>query len=270
MLANSRDKPLLSDRTQTADRLKIEQRFKLILPREILASLKSADIKVLPKIIKRVVANNCWALWLAGMMHGQDHGYRELKLLGHHTAKFALVDEDPPSRIQNKRAQDAIWERVNTLAGNVADTEWAKIQAALEENVRGDSSRSDLQSAINDTLGSKTFAGRAETIARTELAHAYNTGRIKTFVDNGVEAVRRYCIIDERTCPQCAGLNGMVANLNDWGEMAKIYAPSHPRCRCTISPLLDIRQLAEANRKPPPIVQEPWMVERIVKGIIGG
>jgi SPP1 gp7 family putative phage head morphogenesis protein len=154
------------------------------------------------------------------------------------------------------------------LAGNVADTEWVKIQAALEENVKGDSSRAQLQSAIDNVLGSKTFAGRAETIARTELTHAYNTGRIETFSDNGVEAVRRYCIIDERTCPQCAGLNGMVANLNDWGEMARIYAPSHPRCRCTISPLLNIRQLAEANRRPPPLPEKQWMVERILKSVI--
>jgi hypothetical protein len=109
MLKNPHDKPILSDRTQTADRLKIEQRFKVILPRELLANLKGADPKAIPTIIKRVTANNCWGLWLSGMNHGRDHAHQELKMVGRGLAKFALLDErNPPSKMQNKRAQDAI------------------------------------------------------------------------------------------------------------------------------------------------------------------
>jgi SPP1 gp7 family putative phage head morphogenesis protein len=269
MLSNPHDKPILSDRTQTAQRLKIEQRFKLVLSRELLAQTKPADPKAIPAIIKRVTANNCWGLWLTGIKHGRDHAHRELKIAGVESAKFALLDErDPPSRMQNKRAEKAIWERVNTLAANVSDTEWERIQAALQENVRGDISRSQLQAAITDTLGGERFKGRSEMIARTELTFAYNAGRVETYKDNGVEAIRRYCINDERTCEQCAGLNGMVARLDDMAAVLRIQAPSHPACRCTTGILLDIRQLAEANRQPPPLLKETWMMKNIVAAIV--
>lgn len=268
MLSNPHDKPILSDRTQTADRFKIEQRFKSILPHELLASLKSLDPKIIPKIIQRTAANNCWGLWLAGIKHGRDHAQLELKLIGHESAKFALLDErDPPSRMQNKRAEDAVWERVNTLAGNIADTEWERIQAALVENVQGDSSRSDLQATISDVLGGDRFRARSETIARTELTAAYNTGRIQTYRDNNIQAVRRYCIRDERTCEQCAGLNGMVAQMSDAAAVARLTPPQHPNCRCTISPLIDIKQLADANRQTPPTTAAPWMMGRIIAAI---
>ncbi len=248
----------------------MEARFKLILPRELLAKTKTADPKTIPQIIKKTTAANIWGLWLAGMKHGSDHGQLELKMTGRGLAKFALLDDrSPPSKMQNKRAQDAIWTRVNTLAGNVADTEWAKIQDSLKENIKGDISRSQLQAQINDTLGSKTFAGRAETIARTELTFAYNAGRIETYRANNVESIRRYCIVDERTCEQCAGLNGMVARLDDMAAVMRLQPPSHPRCRCTTGALLDVRQLAEANRQPPPLAQEPWLVGRIIAAIIG-
>jgi SPP1 gp7 family putative phage head morphogenesis protein len=271
MLSNPQDKPILSDRTQLTHRLKIEQRFKLILVRELLAATKNADQKAIAQIVKKTTAANIWGLWLSGMHHGRDHAQQELKMTGRGLAKFALLDErDPPSKMQNKRAQDAIWTRVNTLAGNVADTEWKRIQAALVDNVKGDISRVELQAAITDTLGGERFKGRAESIARTELTFAYNAGRVETYRENNVEAIRRYCINDERTCPQCAGLNGMVARLDDMAAVLRIQAPSHPRCRCTTGIVLDIRQLAEANRQPPPLPKETWMMGRIVAAIIGG
>jgi SPP1 gp7 family putative phage head morphogenesis protein len=333
MIANPHDKPILSDRTQLATRLKIEQRFTRFLPRELLAATKNADPKAIKNIIKKTAAANIWGLWLSGMNHGRDHAHRELKMTGRgllklgnrekgignrygstrsnpfterlervrgasrrearhqggrvrtnefsllpithyllptpRLANFALLDDQsPPSKMQNKRAQDAIWTRVNTLAGNVADTEWARIQAALVDNVDGEISRSQLQAAITDTLGGERFKGRSESIARTELTFAYNAGRVETYRDNNVEAIRRYCISDERTCEQCAGLNGMIARLDDMAACMRIFAPSHVRCRCTTGVVLDVRQLAEANRQPPPLAKEPWMMGSIVAAII--
>ena len=118
MLSNPQDKPILSDRTQTVDRLKIEAKFAQILPRELLrvsinpsAKLVVNDREIVAKLetqvkvaIAKTVADNCWGLWLAGMSHGRNHAMRELKMVGYGTAKFALVNDKPPSRIQNKQA----------------------------------------------------------------------------------------------------------------------------------------------------------------------
>lgn len=283
MLKNPTDKPILSDRTQTSDRLKIEAKFAQILPRELLAAriapaaklvVGSAEITAnlatqVKSAIARIVADNCWGLWLVGMHHGRDHARRELKMIGHDTAKFSLVSDKPPSRIQNKQAEKAIWTRNNILAGNVADTEWLRIQASLKESVNGDIGRDELVSAISSTLGGDRFKARATLIARTELTFAYNAGRIETYRDNNVGSIRRYCINDERTCEQCAGLNGMVASLDDMSAVMRVTPPNHPACRCTVSPVIDIRQLAEANRQPPPLPKETWMMGSIVAAIIG-
>jgi SPP1 gp7 family putative phage head morphogenesis protein len=230
MTSNPQDKSILSEETLLADRLKIEQKFKATLPRELLNNLKGAESLAVARIIKKITADNCWGLWLAGMEHGRDHALLELKMVGQKSAKFSLVAENPPSRIQNKQAEKAIWTRSNVLAGNVADTEWLRIQAAIKENVRGDTSRVELQAAITDTLGGERFKGRSESIARTELTFAYNAGRIETYRENNVEAIRRYCLRDERTCQQCADLNGSVARLDDMAAVMRLQPPSHVNC----------------------------------------
>jgi SPP1 gp7 family putative phage head morphogenesis protein len=268
-LANSKDTTILSEDTLTIGRLKIERKFATRLPIDLLSALKRSDSLMVARIIKKITADNCWGLWLAGMEHGRDHALRELKMLVGKSAKFSLVAENPPTRIQNKQAERAIWTRSNVLAGNVADTEWLRIQAAIKENVRGDTSRVELQKGITDTLGGERFKGRSESIARTELTFAYNAGRIETYRENNIEAIRRYCIRDERTCEQCASLNGMVARLDDMAAVMRLQPPSHVRCRCVISPVVDIQQLAENNRKPPPLQREPWLMGRIVAAIIG-
>lgn len=303
MLANPTDKPILSDRTLTHDRTKIEAKFAKILPRELLAAQITPSAKLVvgnkeitakletqvKSAIAKIVADNCWGLWLAGLRHGRDHALRELRLVGYEGARFGLGNREevignrfgmtpitsfsapqdpPPSRIQNKQAEKAIWTRNNVLAGNVAETEWLRIQASLKESVRGEIDRDELVGAIADTLGGERFTARARAIARTELTFAYNAGRIETYRDNNVEAVRRYCIVDERTCEQCAGLNGMVARLDDMAAMMRLQPPSHVNCRCVTSPVIDVAQLAESSRQPPPLPKETWLMGDIVAAII--
>jgi len=270
MLNNPDDKPILAERTLLDRRLAIERKFARRLPIELIDKLKTVDKSAVKRAIAKVVADNCWGLWLVAMDLGRNHAIEELRLIGHKSAKFALVAENPPSRLRNKQAEKAIWARESKLAGNVAESEWERIHAALVENVPGETSRRDLLTAIDEVLGSKTFANRASLIARTELTFAYNAGRLETYKDNNVEAIRRYCIIDERTCEQCGGLNGMVANLSDAAGVLRITPPTHPACRCTISPVVNIRQLYESSRQPPPLSEQPWMMGGIVRGIIGG
>lgn len=251
--------PILSEKTMLTRRQAIEDRFALELPK----LLKNTQSK---QAIRRVVADNCWGLWLYGIKEGADHARRELEILGFKRAKFSLVEEAPDGVIQNRQAETAVRRRNNALAGNVADTEWARIQNYLTTNIRGEASREQLVGAISEVLGGDRFRARARTIARTELAFAYNGGRIQTYRENGVEAVRRYCITDERTCPVCLGLNNAMARLDDWISMQRINAPSHPNCRCVLSPVIDLDELANFP-KPPPLGSKQWLVESILKAV---
>ena len=72
-----------------------------------------------------------------------------------------------------KWVADFIEARANKLAGQVTQTTYEAIQAALNEGVAVGESIDDLAGRIR-TLFAQTYASRAETVARTEVISAYN------------------------------------------------------------------------------------------------
>ena len=78
---------------------------------------------------------------------------------------------------------------------------------------------------------------RAETIARTELIRAHASGQLDAFEDLGVEelgvAVEWLITEDDKVCPQCESLSGVVLTLDEARERS---IPLHPNCRCAWIP----------------------------------
>ena len=74
----------------------------------------------------------------------------------------------------------------------------------------------------------KTAQRRATLIARTETLRAHNEGRMAFYREVGVEKVRWLTADDERTCPECAPLDGKV-----FSTVQALSIPKHPACRCT-------------------------------------
>lgn len=83
---------------------------------------------------------------------------------------------------------------------------------------------------------------RAERIARTEMATAFNQGHLATVqagVDSGliVDEIQREWLTaeDERVCPVCNPLNGVVVAFDEpFPNGAEMAPPLHPGCRCTV------------------------------------
>ena len=73
----------------------------------------------------------------------------------------------------------------------------------------------------------KTAQRRATLIARTETLRAHNEGRMVFYREVGVERVQWLTAHDERTCPQCAPLDGRVFKIED------VPGIQHPACRCS-------------------------------------
>lgn len=84
---------------------------------------------------------------------------------------------------------------------------------------------------------------RAQMIARTELAYAYNKGAddaVHQAMDEGL--VPRMKAIwstaaDERTCPTCAALDGMEIDIDDTFSYQGAHIqtpPAHPNCGCVL------------------------------------
>jgi SPP1 gp7 family putative phage head morphogenesis protein len=254
--------PVLPESIIIGDRDRIEQRWAKEFPTVLKSALQKVPIYQISAKISLSSQRELKALWIKGWKLGINHGDRELKIVGSkRKARFAWASFGEEDRITNVRAENAIDTRISQLAITLGNTEWVRIQKYLSESIKGDISRANLTQAIAEVLGGDRFKSRAETIARTELATAYNSGRIQTFRDNKIQAVRLYCILDERTCPVCLALNNQTARLDDWIAMQRINAPKHPRCRCTISPVID-DTLVSSIRSLPPIEEDGNIYDR--------
>ena len=81
---------------------------------------------------------------------------------------------------------------------------------------------------------------RAITIARTELATAYNQGGYGATLDAQAQGYIGYCkktwltADDERVCPECGGLDGESINMDAKFSNGVDLPPAHPNCRCGV------------------------------------
>jgi SPP1 gp7 family putative phage head morphogenesis protein len=74
----------------------------------------------------------------------------------------------------------------------------------------------------------------AEQVARTETSRAYNAGHLASYGVAGVEKIKWLTAADERVCPECEELEGLVVNLgDDFGNSGESQPPIHPSDRCT-------------------------------------
>jgi SPP1 gp7 family putative phage head morphogenesis protein len=70
---------------------------------------------------------------------------------------------------------------------------------------------------------------RAEMIARTEIAWAFNRANNAAMKEAGVTRVRYLAVIDSRTCPVCKEDHNKIFDLSNAPQ-----PPRHPRCRCQL------------------------------------
>ncbi len=120
---------------------------------------------------------------------------------------------------------------------------------ATSEKLVGDALAAWIEqpgATMGDLVGLLTprFAGnqaRADLIAVTEITRAYANGQKAAFQAAGVTRWRWNTNRDELVCPVCAPLNGQVVEIGQpFGEFrGKTFSepPSHPGCRCWVSPV---------------------------------
>lgn len=74
---------------------------------------------------------------------------------------------------------------------------------------------------------------RADTLVRTEMAHIQTQAAQKRYLDAGITEVQVWASPDERRCEVCGKLHKMK-----YPAGGKMPIPAHPRCRCTILPVI--------------------------------
>lgn len=75
---------------------------------------------------------------------------------------------------------------------------------------------------------------RANTLARTELAHVQTAAAQQRYIDYGIKEYEFYADEDERRCEICGKLHQKRFPI---GSTPKV--PQHPNCRCVILPVID-------------------------------
>ena len=75
---------------------------------------------------------------------------------------------------------------------------------------------------------------RADALVRTELAHIQTKAAEERYKSYGITKVQWWADPDERTCEVCGKLHKKIYPVG-----ANIPCPAHPRCRCTILPVID-------------------------------
>ena len=73
----------------------------------------------------------------------------------------------------------------------------------------------------------------ADTIARTELAHVQTIAAQERYKSYGISEVQIWADADERRCSECGKLHRKI-----YPAGASVPIPAHPRCRCTILPVI--------------------------------
>ena len=93
---------------------------------------------------------------------------------------------------------------------------------------------------IVDKKGNRIIAlkknKRGITIARTETVRLSADGAVENYKNAGFDKVRWVSALSERTCEQCADMNGMIFDIDK-----AIKPPLHTMCRCTLSPVTKLK-----------------------------
>jgi SPP1 gp7 family putative phage head morphogenesis protein len=82
----------------------------------------------------------------------------------------------------------------------------------------------------------KTKENRSIGIVRSEVTRLANMGAVDYYKENGISKVRWVSSFGDRTCPDCESLNGEIFDIGSEEEM-----PLHPMCRCTYTPVVEVK-----------------------------
>ena len=98
----------------------------------------------------------------------------------------------------------------------------------------------DIKRKLRDTYG--LGWAHAENVARTELATMYAHGALLHYRQTDIVGkVQFMAVVDSRTTPVCARLNGKVFPIG--AAPASVTPPLHYQCRSTLSPVLAWEEL---------------------------
>ena len=123
-----------------------------------------------------------------------------------------------------KNWSQRIWENTNLLASTLND----ELISCITTGKKTTELKKVLQERFNVSYS------RADTLARTELAHIQTEAAKERYKDYGIDKVQIWADEDERRCPECGKLHEKI-----YPAGANVPIPRHPNCRCCIVPVVE-------------------------------
>lgn len=123
-----------------------------------------------------------------------------------------------------KSWSDRIWNNTSKLQEELN-------QGLLDCVVSGKTTR-DLKNILQERFN--VSYGRADSIVRTEIAHIQTQAAQQRYKDSGVQMVQVWADYDERRCDVCGKLHEKLFPIG-----AQMPIPAHPKCRCSIIPVVE-------------------------------
>lgn len=163
--------------------------------------------------------------------------------------------------IENPLVIETLTKQTTRFPAGLVNTTEEEIRGAIAAGTREGENVEKLADRVQEKLGPASITNRAMLIARTETMYAANAGAELGYVQSGVVEGKQWLIAwDERTCDICLDMEGMTAPVGqptwekegmtigdvqsnyglkfDYTEGEMPFPPIHPRCRCTIIPIL--------------------------------
>jgi len=161
----------------------------------------------------------------------------------------------------NPEVTEALVAQTTRFPAGVVGTSEEIIRREIANGLELGESIGKLRKRVTGRLGPTYIKNRAEMIARSETIYASNAGAELGYMQSGVvEGKKWLTAVDERTCDPCIDMNNMTAPLGqptwekeglnignvqgkygldfDYTEGEMPFPPLHPRCRCTIIPIV--------------------------------
>jgi SPP1 gp7 family putative phage head morphogenesis protein len=106
------------------------------------------------------------------------------------------------------------------------------LEAELIHSVITGKKTSELKTLLQEKFN--VSYNQADMLVRTEMAHIQTSAAQQRYKDYGIQEVQVWADKDERRCDVCGKLHEKKFPIH-----AKMPIPAHPRCRCSIVPVVE-------------------------------